>query len=124
MAEPLSLIATAERRLRYVYDELRSASRAAGLELTGPQALLLAGFTEGTSAREIMDNAYFGTNATYNIGVLRREGLIKAEASQRDRRKIAVRRTGRGRAIGNAVAARLAELFVGVDTKNDLQAAG
>lgn len=124
MAEPLSLIATAERRLRYVYDELRSASRAAGLELTGPQALLLAGFTEGTSAREIMDNAYFGTNATYNIGVLRREGLIKAEASQRDRRKIAVHRTGRGRAIGNAVAARLAELFVGVDTKNDLQAAG
>lgn len=124
MAEPLSLIATAERRLRYVYDELRSASRAAGLELTGPQALLLAGFTEGASAREIMDNAYFGTNATYNIGVLRREGLIKAEASQRDRRKIAVRRTGRGRAIGNAVAARLAELFVGVDTKNDLQAAG
>ncbi len=123
-AETISLI---ERLHRRFLDVLRAELERLGIsDINNVQGLLLANIgEEEMSVGELMSRGYYlGSNVTYNLKKLIEAGYVEQQRSQRDRRVVRIKLSGKGLDLCASIAAMLRRHRSSLDTHPELNPIG
>jgi DNA-binding MarR family transcriptional regulator len=112
--DPFQVVNRAERRLRWLYSQIRDEVRVrTGVELTGEQAFIVGAMRDNQSVMSLMkDGAYCGSNVSYNVRILADVlKLVQRVKGARDKRSVLLKRTDKGLKVAEVVRKRLPELL-------------